>query len=64
MSLIEFSEVNCPYCGELIEIAVDSSINFQEYIEDCSVCCRPMNLGVHIDENGKYFVEVRNDTER
>ncbi len=52
MGLNEPSEINCPYCGELIEIMVDSSIRSQEYVEDCSVCCRPIHLKIEIDEDG------------
>ena len=40
--------VDCPYCGERIEIVVDTSVDEQEYIEDCSVCCRPIQLRVSI----------------
>ena len=32
----------CPYCGEPIELLIDTSIAEQEYVEDCEVCCRPM----------------------
>jgi hypothetical protein len=39
---LENCKCNCPYCGELIEIVVDTSIDDQNYIEDCSVCCRPI----------------------
>jgi hypothetical protein len=38
----------CPYCGESIEIVVDTSIQEQEYIEDCQVCCRPITLRVEV----------------
>ena len=34
----------CPYCGETIELLVDCSLDEQEYVEDCSVCCRPITL--------------------
>jgi hypothetical protein len=40
----------CPYCGELIELLIDLSQSNQEYIEDCSVCCRPIIVHVHMDE--------------
>lgn len=34
--------VNCPYCGEAIEITVDpGGGSEQEYVEDCEVCCQP-----------------------
>jgi hypothetical protein len=37
-------EVMCPSCGELIELWLDLSVASQTYIEDCSVCCRPMQV--------------------
>jgi hypothetical protein len=41
------AEVRCPYCGETIDIAVDAGgQEHQEYVEDCSVCCRPIVLSM------------------
>lgn len=34
----------CPYCWEQISVFLDPSVREQEYIEDCEVCCRPMNI--------------------
>ncbi len=34
----------CPCCGESISLVLDLSIPEQSYVEDCSVCCRPMLL--------------------
>jgi transcription elongation factor Elf1 len=34
----------CPYCGEPITMLVDLSVDSQIYIEDCEVCCRPMEI--------------------
>lgn len=58
MSGTEPVEIQCPYCGETVEIVVDCSVESQSYIEDCSVCCRPMNLTVTVDEAGLPSVEV------
>ncbi len=44
--------IDCPYCGEAIEILIDASVPEQQYIEDCQVCCRPITLNVSVDENG------------
>ena len=33
----------CPYCGERISMLVDTSVG-QTYIEDCEVCCRPIEV--------------------
>jgi transcription elongation factor Elf1 len=34
----------CPYCGETVSILLDLSVNGQVYIEDCEVCCRPIEI--------------------
>ncbi len=54
--------VQCPYCGEWIEIQVDASAGEQAYIEDCSVCCRPIEMHLRCAGDGVH-VEVRRDDE-
>ena len=34
----------CPYCWEQISMILDSSEEESDYIEDCEVCCRPIEL--------------------
>lgn len=46
MAGTEEVSVECPYCGEGITIVVDTSVDEQEYVEDCSVCCRPIEFAV------------------
>ena len=36
----------CPYCWEEISMLFDSSVNSQTYIEDCEVCCNPIEIEV------------------
>ena len=55
--------VNCPYCGEPIEVLWDPSIPHQNYIEDCQVCCRPIIFDVTVDDNNEITVFVRNEGE-
>lgn len=52
MNRTESTHIQCPYCGESIEIVVDCSITHQTYIEDCEVCCQPITLAVEIDPEG------------
>ena len=52
--MLDTHKLHCPYCGEYIEIVIDLSVEEQTYIEDCSVCCRPITLTIttfdeHID---------------
>ena len=44
--------VQCPYCGESFETAVDWSAGSFRYIEDCQVCCQPIELAGDVDEEG------------
>jgi hypothetical protein len=49
----------CPYCGESVEIALDpGSGTYQEYVEDCAVCCQPWRVNVAYDQNGQAEVSV------
>ena len=54
--------IQCPYCGESIEILVDDSAGSQHYIEDCQVCCRPIAITVAVDQ-GQWQVEARSEGE-
>jgi len=56
--LIEVA-VQCPYCWEEISLLVDTSIEMQEYVEDCEVCCRPIDFFVEVDEQGLASVDAR-----
>lgn len=55
--------IDCPYCGEAVEILIDASIPSQSYIEDCQVCCRPITLSVEIDEDGEAQVRASGENE-
>lgn len=57
---MEISEVgvSCPYCGEHISILVDDSEPEQHYIEDCQVCCRPIELRVQVAFDGSVSVDA------
>jgi hypothetical protein len=44
MNLEEDVEVVCPYCGAIFTAFVDTSAGGYATIEDCQVCCRPIEL--------------------
>ena len=55
--------VDCPYCGESIELVVDDSVEHQRYVEDCFVCCRPINVDVAVDADGEISLAVSTDSD-
>jgi transcription elongation factor Elf1 len=40
----------CPYCGEQISMVLDLSVDRQTYVEDCEVCCNPIEISYAVEE--------------
>ncbi|MFD2827123.1 MULTISPECIES: CPXCG motif-containing cysteine-rich protein [Leeuwenhoekiella] len=40
----------CPYCWEEISMLLDTSVRHQVYVEDCEVCCNPIELTVSYED--------------
>jgi hypothetical protein len=56
--VLEETDVTCPGCGETISILLDLSVDAQDYIEDCSVCCAPMRVIVSASDGELIDVHV------
>lgn len=58
--------VQCPYCWEqidlLVELPLDDAPQEQRYVEDCSVCCHPMEITVHSEAGVLLSMDVRSDS--
>lgn len=39
----------CPYCWEEISMLLDPSVTQQTYVEDCEVCCNPIQVSVRFE---------------
>jgi Cysteine-rich CPXCG len=50
----EFVTVQCPHCGERFESAVDLSAGSFSYVEDCQVCCKPIELTSEMNDQGAF----------
>lgn len=62
MSFLQNHKKHCPYCGERIELIIDHSIEEQSYVEDCSVCCRPIMVQVYCyDGDASVVLATEND---
>lgn len=61
MQALQEYSLNCPYCGETIEILLDCTIEYQQYIEDCFVCCRPIQFSVSINSDGTFQVDATDE---
>lgn len=50
----------CPYCWETISMLIDVSQNKQTYIEDCEVCCNPIQVEITTENNEITGFEAQN----
>jgi hypothetical protein len=58
------SLIYCPYCGESLEILIDDSAGNQEYIEDCQVCCSPIEISIQLDSAGQILnIQSKRDSD-
>jgi hypothetical protein len=48
----DFVAIACPYCGESYGTQLDLSAGSSTYIEDCQVCCQPIELRVTVNAEG------------
>ena len=51
--MLEVATVTCLYCGEAITVLIDCSAGDQRYVEDCFVCCQPIELTVAVTADGE-----------
>ena len=61
--MIETVSIQCPYCGESYETTVDLSAGSQRYIEDCAVCCRPIEVALRVGDDGE-LLDISTATDR
>jgi hypothetical protein len=63
MAFLHEEIITCPYCNESITILIDPEDIDQEYIEDCQVCCKPINFAVSLGADDEATVLVRDENE-
>jgi hypothetical protein len=61
MDPLESARIHCPYCGESLEITVDTSVGQQDYIDDCQVCCKPIQFRSRVSADGQSRIDVRSE---
>ena len=56
--------LNCPYCGEEVDLDVDDTGGGrQSYVQDCPVCCQPWEVEVTRDRDGDWSATLRTGDE-
>ncbi len=53
--------LTCPYCGAPTDVHVEAGAD--RCIEDCTVCCQPIELTIGADVDGNTTVEAHRGDE-
>jgi len=48
----------CPYCWEKISMLLEKSNETQSYIEDCEVCCQPIQIEYLLKDELENFIII------
>jgi hypothetical protein len=60
MQELQEQAVDCPYCGERIQVLLEPGEAGQQYTEDCQVCCRPILFDL-VFADGELLATVRRE---
>lgn len=58
---MEFESENfliCPYCGQRISMLLEELYGAQTYIEDCEVCCNPIEIHYEVEDGAIIRLEA------
>jgi transcription elongation factor Elf1 len=50
--------IRCPFCAEPMSIVIDLSAGSQSYVEDCQICCQPMQISFETSNDELDFLQV------
>jgi hypothetical protein len=59
LAMQESQEVQCPYCGQGMELVIDTTIAQQRFTTDCEVCCRPFEVFAECEPGEILSLEVQ-----
>ena len=62
-ALIDEIAARCPYCDAPISLLIDRSVGDQHYIEDCEVCCRPIQVFIAISGDDRPELSLYQENE-
>lgn len=52
------TRIRCPHCAQSMEVVLDLSAGSQSYVEDCQICCQPMQICFEVDDDQLQGLQV------
>lgn len=59
MQLEEEVFFQCPYCWQEISMLFEKELSEQKYVEDCEVCCQPIEVTYAVVEDAVVIQGLR-----
>jgi hypothetical protein len=59
VKLQPFESIQCPFCGQVFDVAFESQDGTQRLVIDCEICCRPLDVTVECEGGEVLSVDVR-----
>ena len=56
---LQHETITCPWCWERLVLEFDLSAGAQRYVEDCAVCCQPMDVSFRVEDGTLAAVRAR-----
>ena len=50
--------IRCPFCTARMDIVLDLTAGSQSYVEDCQVCCQPMQIRYEVDQDQLLALDI------
>jgi hypothetical protein len=50
---------SCPYCWERVSMVLGTSVRGQTFVEDCEVCCHPIQVHYAVENDAVSDFEAR-----
>ncbi|MDB6061782.1 MAG: hypothetical protein JWM78_1885 [Verrucomicrobiaceae bacterium] len=60
---LQEATIDCPYCGAQFSALIDYSAGESNYIEDCAVCCQPIEFYLRAQHDGELQLSVLREDE-
>lgn len=51
--------VECPYCGHVYDLTIDTSAGSQRFVTDCENCCRPFQVAAECEPGHVLGLDVQ-----
>lgn len=53
--------LECPYCGEPVTGEAETGVGPHQFVEDCPVCCRPIEYRLDALQDGDWQLSAFRD---